>query len=46
MQNRGLIEEMMKVGSTCTVVGYPNKSDPNEMRAERIILNGKTIELR
>ncbi len=46
MQNRGLIEEMMKVGSTCTVVGYPSKSDPNEMRAERITVAGKTVELR
>ena len=29
-----------------TVVGYPNRSKPEEMRAERITADGKTIELR
>jgi hypothetical protein len=46
MQNRGLTAEMMKVGTRCTVVGYPSKSDPGEMRAERITVAGKTVELR
>jgi hypothetical protein len=46
MQNRGLTAEMIAPGTTCTVVGYPNKSDPSEMRAERIIVAGKTVELR
>lgn len=46
MQNRGLTEEFFKLGATCTVVGYPSKSDPNEMRAERITVAGKTVELR
>lgn len=46
MQNRGLTEEMMKAGARCTVVGYPSKSAPNEMRAERITVAGKTVELR
>lgn len=46
MQNRGLLEDMLKPGTSCTVVGYPNKSDPNEMRAERITVAGKTVELR
>lgn len=46
MENRGLTEATLKTGTTCTVVGYPSKSDPNEMRAERITLAGKTIELR
>jgi hypothetical protein len=46
MQARGLPAGDMKPGATVTVVGYPNKSDPNEMRAERITVNGKTIELR
>ncbi len=46
MQNRGLTEEFFKIGAACTVVGYPNKSDPNEMRAERITVAGKTVELR
>lgn len=46
MQARGLPASEMKPGATVTVVGYPNKTDPNEMRAERIIINGKTTELR
>lgn len=46
MQNRGLTEEMLKPGTTCTVVGYPSKSNPNEMRAERVTVAGKTVELR
>src|SRR5690606_37128691 len=46
MQNRGLPSEMLKPGTTVTVVGYPNRTDPAEMRAERISVNGKTTELR
>ena len=37
---------MLKAGMTATVEGYPNRDKPEEMRAERIIVNGKTIELR
>jgi hypothetical protein len=29
-----------------TVVGYPNRNKPDEMRAERITFDGKTVELR
>jgi hypothetical protein len=29
-----------------TVVGYPNREKAEEMRAERITVNGKSIELR
>ncbi len=46
MQSRGLPADALKPGVTVTVVGYPNKTDPNEMRAERITVNGKTVELR
>lgn len=46
MQSRGLPAGDIKTGTTVTVVGYPNKTDPNEMRAERITVNGKTVELR
>ena len=46
MQNRGLPAEQLKPGTKATVVGYPSRSDPNEMRAERITVNGKTTELR
>ncbi len=46
MDNRGLSKEMLSVGMTVTVVGYPNRSKPEEMRAERISVSGKTVELR
>jgi len=28
------------------VVGYPHRTNPEEMRAERITIDGKTVELR
>ena len=46
MSNRGLTEEMLKVGTSASVEGYQHMTDKTEMRAERISLNGKTIELR
>lgn len=46
MENRGLPRTMLTVGTTVTVVGYPNRTDPGEMRAERITVDGKTVELR
>jgi len=46
MDNRGLSKEMLKLGTTVTVVGYANRGKPDEMRAERITVEGKTIELR
>ena len=46
MENRGLQRNALTAGKTVTVVGYPNRTDPNELRAERITLDGKTTELR
>lgn len=46
MERRGLPAAMLKVGETASVVGYPHRSEPNEMRAERITIEGKTVELR
>ncbi|RJG06920.1 hypothetical protein D3870_13750 [Noviherbaspirillum cavernae] len=46
MENRGLSKEMLNVGNKATVVGYPNRNKPEEMRAERIIIGSKTTELR
>jgi hypothetical protein len=46
MENRGLPKEALKVGNTATVVGYPNRNKPEELRAERITVQGKTVELR
>jgi hypothetical protein len=46
MQNRGLPSSMLVPGTKARVVGYPSRNEPNEMRAERITVNGKTVELR
>ncbi len=46
MNARGLSPEELKKGMTVTVVGYQNRSKPEEMRAERIIVGAKTVELR
>lgn len=46
MDSRGLSRDMLKPGATVTVVGYQNRSKPEEMRAERITVAGKTVELR
>jgi len=47
MENRGLAKSELRPGATVTVVGYPNRNKPEEMRAERITtMNGKTVELR
>ena len=46
MENRGLPREWLKAGASATVEGYANRNKPEEMRAERITINGKTIELR
>lgn len=46
MSNRGLTEDMLKVGTSVSVEGYRHTSDEKEMRAERITVGGKTVELR
>jgi hypothetical protein len=46
MENRGLPPSDLAKGNTVTVVGYPNRGKPEEMRAERITAAGKTVELR
>lgn len=46
MQSRGLPDGALKVGDTVTVIGYPHKTEPAELRAERIVVAGKTVELR
>jgi hypothetical protein len=46
MERRGLAADMLKPGTKASVVGYPSRSDPRELRAERIIIEGKTVELR
>jgi hypothetical protein len=46
MTNRGLPASSLQKGAQATVMGYPNRNKPEEMRSERITINGKTIELR
>ena len=46
MANRGLPANALKNGVQATVVGYQNRSRRDEMRAERITVSGKTVELR
>ena len=46
MENRGLTREMLTVGTQAEVIGYPNRNKPDELRAERISIGGKTVELR
>jgi hypothetical protein len=46
MENRGLARDELKPGAQATVVGYPHRTEQNEMRAERITVGPKTVELR
>ncbi|HET7670941.1 MAG TPA: DUF6152 family protein [Burkholderiales bacterium] len=46
MERRGLEKGALKAGASVTVEGYANRDKPEEMRAERILVNGKAIELR
>jgi hypothetical protein len=46
MEARGLPASTIKVGDQASVEGYVSKSDPDELRAERISHGETTIELR
>ena len=46
MTTRGLPASKLRTGTTATVVGYPHRSIDDEMRAERITIDGATVELR
>lgn len=46
MQARGATADKVAVGREVTIVGYPSKEHGDEMRAERIVLDGQTVELR
>jgi len=46
MENRGLPRQALVLGKTVTVLGYPHRTEPDEMRAENITVDGKTVELR
>jgi hypothetical protein len=46
MQARGLLADMLKPGTAVVVEGYPSTRNAHEMRAERITVAGKSVELR
>ena len=46
MESRGMQRDQIKPGATVTVIGYPHRGDAGELRVERIIIGGKTTELR
>ena len=46
MQARGATADKVAVGREVTIFCYPSKEQAYEMRAERIVLDGQTVELR
>jgi hypothetical protein len=46
MEARGLSEAMVGPRQTVTLVGYARRDGTAEMRIERVIAGGKTVELR
>jgi hypothetical protein len=46
MVNRGALAELVSVGKDISAFGYPSNVEKDEMRAERITVGGKTIEMR
>ena len=46
MQSRGVPTDKLAKGNQVRVVGYPHKEIKDEMRAERIFINGQKYELR
>ena len=46
MEQRGLTRDMLAPDKTVTIEGYPRIDGTAEMRIERVIAAGKTVELR
>jgi len=46
MSSRGATEKVVAVGQNVSAYGYPSTVAKDEMRAERITVDGKTYELR
>ncbi|MEA2903185.1 MAG: hypothetical protein QOI12_572 [Alphaproteobacteria bacterium] len=46
MSQRGATEKVVAVGKNVSAYGYPSTVEKDEMRAERITVDGKTYELR
>jgi len=46
MHSRGATQNVVAVGNNISAYGYPSTVAKDEMRAERITVNGKTYEMR
>jgi len=46
MINRGATRDMVAVGKSVSAYGYASTVEKDEMRAERITVDGKTVEMR
>lgn len=46
MTARGLPDGALVAGKTITIEGYPRSDGTPELRAERVVVDGKTVELR
>ena len=46
MNSRGATEKVVAVGNSISAYGYPSTVQNDEMRAERITVDGKTYEMR
>jgi Family of unknown function (DUF6152) len=46
MTSRGATEKVVAVGQNVSAYGYPSTVEKDEMRAERITVDGKTYEMR
>ena len=46
MSSRGATEKVVAVGQNVSAYGYPSTIEKDEMRAERITVDGKTYEMR
>jgi Family of unknown function (DUF6152) len=46
MSSRGATERVVAIGQNISAYGYPSTVEKDEMRAERITVNGKTYEMR
>jgi hypothetical protein len=46
MSSRGATEKVIAAGNSISAYGYPSTVEKDEMRAERITVDGKTYEMR
>ena len=46
MSSRGASQNMIAVGKNISAYGYPSTVEKDEIRAERITVDGKTFEMR